>query len=119
MIKSSAPRASLEYATIGCSTASATPMAMVATILLQKSEGGALGIGGGGGAGGMMTPRGAADVLTRTTKWLAVAFLGLTLALSWLAQKRSDELTAADLAQEAVDESGAQQLPTIPTSEDN
>src|SRR6202451_2884430 len=59
-------------------------IAMVITVLLQRSEGGALGMGGGGsGLGGLFSPRGAADTLTRTTAILAVLFfvtsLGLTL----------------------------------------
>lgn len=94
-------------------------IAMVVTILLQKSEGGALGIGGGGGAGGgMMKARGTSDPLSRATKWLAVVFLSLTLALNWLAQKRTGERTAADIAQEEVDNSGEQQLPELPTIPD-
>ena len=40
-------------------------VALVGVVLLQRSEGGALGIGGG--SGGMMSARGAADALTRTT----------------------------------------------------
>jgi preprotein translocase subunit SecG len=40
--------------------------ALVAVVLLQRSEGGALGIGGGGG-GGFLTGRGTANLLTRTT----------------------------------------------------
>ena len=44
-------------------------IALVVVILLQRSEGGALGIGGGGG---MMSIRGAASVLTRSTTYLAV-----------------------------------------------
>ncbi len=39
---------------------------LVGVVLLQKSEGGALGIGGGGG-GGFLTGRGTANLLTRTT----------------------------------------------------
>jgi preprotein translocase subunit SecG len=59
-------------------------IAMVIVVLLQRSEGGALGMGGGGsGLGGMFSPRGAADTLTRTTAILAILFflssLGLTL----------------------------------------
>ena len=44
-------------------------VALIGFVLLQRSEGGALGIGGGGGGGmgGLFTPRGAADTLTRTT----------------------------------------------------
>ncbi len=41
---------------------------LIVVILLQRSEGGALGMGGGGsGLGGLFSPRGAADTLTRTT----------------------------------------------------
>ena len=59
-------------------------VALVIVVLLQRSEGGALGMGGGGsGLGGLFSPRGAADTLTRTTTILAVLFfltsLGLTL----------------------------------------
>jgi preprotein translocase subunit SecG len=58
-------------------------IALSGVILLQKSEGGALGMGGGGG-GGFMTARGAANLLTRTTSVLATLFflcaIGLTIA---------------------------------------
>jgi preprotein translocase subunit SecG len=59
-------------------------IALIAVVLLQRSEGGALGMGGGGsGLGGLFSPRGAADTLTRTTAVLAALFflssLGLTL----------------------------------------
>jgi preprotein translocase subunit SecG len=47
--------------------------ALVCVVLMQKSEGGALGIGGGGG-GGFLTGRGTANLLTRTTAGLAAAF---------------------------------------------
>lgn len=59
-------------------------VALVGVILLQRSEGGGLGIGGGGG-GGLMTARGAADLLTRTTTWLAAAFIGTSILLAVLA----------------------------------
>lgn len=60
-------------------------VAMVATVLLQRSEGGALGMGGGGsGLGGLFSPRGAADTLTRTTAILAVLFFTTSLALTLL-----------------------------------
>jgi preprotein translocase subunit SecG len=48
-------------------------VALVGVVLLQRSEGGALGMGGGGN-GGFMSARGAADTLTRTTSILAAAF---------------------------------------------
>lgn len=57
---------------------------LVVVVLMQKSEGGALGIGGGSG-GGLFSARGAGDVLTRTTAILAVAFFATSMALTLLA----------------------------------
>ena len=60
-------------------------VAMVICVLLQRSEGGALGMGGGGaGLGGLFSPRGAANTLTRTTATLAVLFFLTSLALTIL-----------------------------------
>lgn len=58
-------------------------VALVATVLLQRSEGGALGIGGGGD--GFMTGRGAGSALTRATAILAALFMSTSLALGILA----------------------------------
>jgi preprotein translocase subunit SecG len=55
---------------------------LIATVLLQKSEGGGLGMGGGAG---FMSSRGTANLLTRTTAVLAVGFFITSLFLSWLA----------------------------------
>jgi preprotein translocase subunit SecG len=60
-------------------------LALVGVVLLQRSEGGALGIGGGGG-GGFMSARGAANTLTRTTAILAAAFFATSIALGILAK---------------------------------
>ena len=61
-------------------------VALVGVVLLQKSEGGALGMGGGGsGLGNLFSPRGAADTLTRTTAILATLFFLSSLALTLLA----------------------------------
>lgn len=59
-------------------------LALCGVILLQRSEGGGLGIGGGN-AGGMMTARGAADLLTRSTTILAALFIGTSILLAVLA----------------------------------
>ncbi len=57
-------------------------IALGAVILLQKSEGGAFGVGGG--PSGLLTARGAGDLLTRTTSVLAGAFFILCLLLTIL-----------------------------------
>ena len=58
-------------------------IALVATVLLQRSEGGALGMGGGGMAG-LMTGRATANLLSRTTAILAACFMGTSLLLAYL-----------------------------------
>jgi preprotein translocase subunit SecG len=57
-------------------------VALVGVVLLQRSEGGALGIGGGGS---FMTGRGAGNALTKTTAILAACFFATSLGLSILA----------------------------------
>ncbi|MCW8915779.1 MAG: preprotein translocase subunit SecG [Magnetovibrio sp.] len=60
-------------------------IALIGLVLIQKSEGGALGIGGGGGGGGMggfMTGREQANLLTRSTGILAAMFMALSLAIA-------------------------------------
>lgn len=57
-------------------------LALIAVILLQRSEGGGLGIGGN--AGGLMTVRGSANLLTRTTAVLAALFFAAAIALTIL-----------------------------------
>jgi len=68
--------------------------ALVGVILMQRSEGGGLGIGGS--PGGVMGARGAADFLTRSTKWLAITFVALSIALAAVAVDAtgSDEITS-------------------------
>jgi preprotein translocase subunit SecG len=57
-------------------------LALIGVIMLQKSEGGGLGIGS---SGGFMTSRGTANVLTRATAILAAGFFLTSLALSIIA----------------------------------
>ena len=78
-------------------------LALIAVILLQRSEGGGLGMGGN--AGGLMTVRGSANLLTRTTAILAALFfataIGLTV-LSQLSKTTSDILDSAAAPGEAT-----------------
>ena len=59
-------------------------ISMVCIVLLQRSEGGALGMGGGG-FGGLMTGRASANLLTRTTAVLAAGFITTSLLLAIVA----------------------------------
>jgi preprotein translocase subunit SecG len=57
-------------------------LALIGVVLLQRSEGGGLGIGSSQGMGAFMTGRGTANLLTRTTAFLAIIFFALSLALA-------------------------------------
>jgi preprotein translocase subunit SecG len=57
-------------------------VALIGVVLLQRSEGGGLGIGSTGGMGGFMTARGTGNLLTRTTVILAVLFLLTSIVLA-------------------------------------
>ena len=70
-------------------------LALVGVVLLQRSEGGGLGIGGGSG---FMTARGAANALTRATAILAAAFFVTSLALSILARYGEKPIDILDRA---------------------
>ena len=77
-------------------------LALVAFVLLQRSEGGALGIGGGGG-GGFMTGRGTANMLTRVTALLALGFFITSIGLTLLARyERNNRLTIDNISKAAA-----------------
>jgi len=74
-------------------------LALIGMVLIQKSEGGALGMGGGGGGGGMggfMTGRDTANFLTRTTGILAALFMSLSLAIAFLSNQGHAKISILD-----------------------
>jgi preprotein translocase subunit SecG len=90
---------------------------LVGIILVQRSEGGGLGIGGGGGGGGMggfMTGRAAADLLTRTTAILAAAFMATSLTLAILASGDRKQGSILDKPQPKTEVPAKPSEPTVP-----
>jgi preprotein translocase subunit SecG len=79
-------------------------LALIGVVMLQKSEGGALGMGGGG-MSGFMTGRSTANLLTRTTAILAALFFATSIVLVMLSN-----YTRAPRS--IIDEGGS--LPTAP-----
>ena len=60
-------------------------VAMIVLILLQQGKGAQAGSGFGSGASGtVFGARGAANFLSKTTRWLAIAFFGITMVMAWL-----------------------------------
>lgn len=59
-------------------------LALIGVVLIQRSEGGGLGIGSSQGMGSFMSGRGTANLLTRTTAILAALFMALSLTLALL-----------------------------------
>lgn len=79
-------------------------IALIGVVLLQKSEGGALGIGGGGG---FLTGRGQANALTRATAVLAALFFITSLALTIMANLNRAPKSILDGAAPASQQQGA------------
>ena len=96
-------------------------LALVGVVLLQRSEGGGLGIGGGSG---FMTARGAANALTRATAILAIAFFATSLGLSILARYGAQPIDILDRVPPAgqeggvLDQLGGSDVPAPPASSD-
>ncbi|HKT18469.1 MAG TPA: preprotein translocase subunit SecG, partial [Stellaceae bacterium] len=98
---------------------------LVGVVLLQKSEGGALGMGGGG-MSGFMSGRSTANLLTRTTAIVAAAFFATSIALAVLAAHQREARSIIDEgpvptapaqsapAQQAPAQSPAQSAPAQP-----
>jgi preprotein translocase subunit SecG len=84
---------------------------LIATVLLQKSEGGGLGVGGGAG---FMSSRGTANLLTRTTAILAFGFFLTSLFLSWYASydRKPSSIIGATPASQSQPAGGA--VPVAP-----
>lgn len=82
-------------------------LALVGVVLMQKSEGGGLGFGGGT-MGGVMTVRGTANLLTRATSILATAFIVMSLTLAVIANQRSQPQAIV------TDEPAAESVPAAP-----
>lgn len=94
-------------------------IALIVFVLLQRSEGGGLGMGGGGSGnmGGLFSPRGAADTLTRTTAILAGLFFLTCIALNLLAlhgQPRTSILDSAPASTTPAKAPAAPATPSVP-----
>jgi preprotein translocase subunit SecG len=87
-------------------------LALIGVVLLQRSEGGALGIGGGGGAGNLFSARGVGNALTRTTAILAVAFFVTSIALTVMSSRGGVGGSAFDTV------APTEKTPTLPKLDD-
>ena len=79
-------------------------ISLVGVILMQRSEGGGLGVGGS--SSGFMTARGASDFLTRSTAFLGAGFILMSIALAAIAGVSREAVT--------VDTSLANQVAPLP-----
>ena len=93
---------------------------LIILVLLQRSEGGALGIGGGGGGmGNLFSARGAADALTRSTAIMAFIFFAICIGLNILALQGRPESSRSILSQQPASSTPAtpapKPAPTVPS----
>lgn len=89
-------------------------VALVGVVLLQRSEGGALGMGGGGNSG-FMSARGAANTLTRTTGILAAAFFVTSIALGLIARYGESPTDILDRVPVQVQQDGSGNTTEVPS----
>ncbi len=87
---------------------------LVGVVLLQRSEGGVFGMGGGGGMGGFMTGRATADLLTRTTAVIAACFMASSLTLAILAGSHRNTGSIIDQPLSAPAEPTQPSGPSVP-----
>jgi preprotein translocase subunit SecG len=86
-------------------------IALVGLVLVQRSEGGALGIGGGGG-GGFLSGRGAANLLTRSTTVVAALFIVTSLTLAKLSGGPSVQPSILDAPLSTAPATAPAEVPT-------
>ena len=86
-------------------------ISLVVTVLIQRSDGGALGGLGGGSFGGVMSGRKSANLLTRTTGILAACFMSTSLILAIMNSGTSAPRSILDTAPAAAIESPALPVP--------
>lgn len=87
-------------------------LGLIGCVLLQRSEGGGLGLGGGGG-GGLVSSRGAATALGKVTWALAIGFIITSLSLTIVAAQKSASGSVLDrLGIEAPEGTAPGQIPT-------
>ena len=83
-------------------------LSLIGVVLMQRSEGGGLGMGGGGAGGGAMSGRAAATALGKVTWILAIAFIITSITLTIIAAQKSAGSSVLDRlgdAPAAVEES--------------
>jgi preprotein translocase subunit SecG len=89
-------------------------LALIGLVMLQRSEGGALGIGGGGG-GNLFSSRGVGNTLTRATAILAACFFATSIALTMLANHKTGTTSIIDTGAATTPAGGT--APAAPSGE--
>ena len=95
-------------------------ISLVCAVLLQKNEGGGLGMGGGGGQGGgmggLMTGRAASNLLTRTTAILAAGFMCTSLTMAIMAGQGRESKSILDAPLPAIEKLAVPSEPAAPVA---
>lgn len=96
-------------------------VALIGVVLLQRSEGGALGIGGGGGGGGMsgfLTGAATANLLTRATAVIAALFIASSMGLAIMSgNKRAPTSVVTGQGGTPATQQDAGSAPAVPPAE--
>lgn len=91
-------------------------VALIGLILLQRSEGGGLGLGTGGGLGNFATAQTTANALTKATTIVAVCFFATSLILAILASHSGGKKSILDSVPTTTEGSASTTAPAVPTA---
>lgn len=91
-------------------------LALIGVVLLQRSEGGGLGVGSSQGMGGFMSGRGTANLLTRTTAVLGTLFFVLSISLALVNRGTVQSRSILDAPPPAAAPAALPSLPAVPTN---
>ena len=84
---------------------------IILAVLMQKSEGGGLGIGGSSAGGGFMTARGTANFMTKLTAFLGGSFFLTSIVLALLSSQETPSIS--NEVQKTIEESSTK-VPAVP-----
>lgn len=88
-------------------------LSIIGLVLLQRSEGGGLGIGGGGGLGGLASPKATANALTKATGVCVACFFATSLILGIMAGGKGTGGSILDQVEETVTPVVSETVPPV------
>ena len=89
---------------------------LIIVVLMQRSEGGGIGLGTASSTGGLVSVRGTTNFMTKLTSWLAALFIIISLALAVMASQGSSNKSLIDKLEDSSNDLPVIEIPTDPVA---